>query len=306
MSFKNKVSELANYLSDHFEKVKELPTDSLAGAITKGATAIPTASSGLFTKSTAVKDDPYPNMIATINDMLDTITESDPLLSGAITDKIKSKEVSNEFKPTLRPEEISNRTKVYTPETKNNWWSDIRGGGIFEKDTEFRKAVEKTSKNLGIQPEWLATTMSFETEHTFDPSNKSRSSSARGLIHFTNSVAKEIGTSHNDLKKMTRTEQMPYVEAYFQKFKGKIKSLDDTYLAVFAPARVGTSSNVVYEDPNVTYKPNKGLDLNNDGTITKEEALWKVKNNTLLSYEDMYSPYKDKGFMQPILRPTVK
>ena len=107
MSFKNKVSELANYFSDNFEKVKELPTDSLAGAITKGATAIPTASSGLFTKSTAVQDDPYPNMIATINDMLDTITESDPLLSGAISDKIKSKKVSDELKPTLRPEEIS-------------------------------------------------------------------------------------------------------------------------------------------------------------------------------------------------------
>ena len=305
MSFKNKVSELANYFSDNFEKVKELPTDDLASAITKGATAIPTASSGLFTKS-SVQDDPYPNMIATINDMLDTIKESDPLLSRAISDKIKSKKVSDELKPTLRPEEISNRTKVYKPETKDNWWSDIRGGGIFEKDTEFRKAVEKTSKNLGIQPEWLATTMSFETEHTFDPSNKSRNSSARGLIHFTNSVAKEIGTSHNDLKKMTRAEQMPYVEAYFEKFKNKIKSLDDTYLAVFAPARVGTSSNVVYEDPNFTYKPNKGLDLNNDGTITKEEALWKVKNNTLLSYEDMYSPYKGKGFMQPTLRPTIK
>ena len=106
MSFKNKVSELANYFSDNFEKVKELPTDSLAGAITKGATAIPTASSGLFTKS-SVQDDPYPNMIATINDMLDTITESDPLLSGAISDKIKSKKVSDELKPTLRPEEIS-------------------------------------------------------------------------------------------------------------------------------------------------------------------------------------------------------
>ena len=106
MSFKNKVSELANYFSDNFEKVKELPTDDLASAITKGATAIPTASSGLFTKS-SVQDDPYPNMIATINDMLDTITESDPLLSGAISDKIKSKKVSDELKPTLRPEEIS-------------------------------------------------------------------------------------------------------------------------------------------------------------------------------------------------------
>jgi len=130
MSFSNRVSKLSNYLSDHFDKVKELPTDSLAGAITKGATFIPTANTGLLTKST-VQDDPYPNMIATINDMLDTITESDSLLSGAISDKIKSKKVSDELKPTVRPEEISNRTKVYMPKTKDNWWSDIRGGGIF-------------------------------------------------------------------------------------------------------------------------------------------------------------------------------
>jgi len=107
MSFPNRVSILSNYLSDHFDKVKELPTDSLAGAITKGATFIPTSNTGLLTKSSAVKDDPYPNMIRTINDMLDTLTENDPLLSGAISDKIKSKKVSDEVKPTLRPEEIS-------------------------------------------------------------------------------------------------------------------------------------------------------------------------------------------------------
>ena len=106
MSFTNKVDELAEFFTNNYNKVRELPT-SLAGSITSAATSIPTASSGLFTKSTAVQDDPYPNMIATINDMLDTITESDPLLSGAISDKIKSKKVSDELKPTLRPEEIS-------------------------------------------------------------------------------------------------------------------------------------------------------------------------------------------------------
>ena len=300
MGLTDKVSELANYFSNNFDKVRELPT-SLAGSITKAATALPKAP--IFSQSTAREDEPDVDTIAEINSMLDTITE------GNAFNKLKPKlrptvaGTSNPYKPKLRPKELSNRTKVYQPETKDNWWSNIRGGGIFEKDIEFKKSVENTAKRLGIKPEWLATTMSFETQHTFDPSNKSKNSSARGLIHFTSSVAKEVGTSHNELLRMTRVEQMPYVEAYFEKFKGKIKSLDDTYLAVFAPARVGTSSSVVYQDPNKTYKPNKGLDLNNDGIITKDETLWRVKTNTLLSYEDMYKPYKGKGFMSPVLRP---
>ena len=70
MSFKNKVSELANYFSNNFDKVKELPT-SLAGAITSAATAVPKAP--MFSQSSAKEDDPYPNMIRTIEDMLDTI-----------------------------------------------------------------------------------------------------------------------------------------------------------------------------------------------------------------------------------------
>ena len=87
MSFQNRVSELANYFSNNFEKVKEIPTDDLASKITKFATNIPTTSSSLFTKST-VQDDPYPDMIATINSMVKTITE------GSAYD---------DFKPKLRP-----------------------------------------------------------------------------------------------------------------------------------------------------------------------------------------------------------
>ena len=74
MSFTNKVDELAEFFTNNYNKVRELPT-SLAGSITSAATSIPTASSGLFTKSTAVQDDAYPDMIATINSMVKTITE---------------------------------------------------------------------------------------------------------------------------------------------------------------------------------------------------------------------------------------
>ena len=168
MAFTDKVSELANYFSNNFDKVRELPT-SLAGSITKAATALPKAP--MFSQSTAREDEPDVDTIAEINSMLDTITE------GNAFNKLKPKlrptvaGTANPYKPELRPKELSDRTNVYQPETKDNWWSNIRGGGIFEKDTEFKKSVESTAKRLGIKPEWVATTMSFETQHTFDPSN---------------------------------------------------------------------------------------------------------------------------------------
>jgi len=85
MSFTNKVDELAEFFKNNYDKVKELPT-SLAGAITSAVTAVPKAP--VFSQSSAKEDDPYPNMIRTIEDMLDTITE------GNAYDK---------FKPQLRP-----------------------------------------------------------------------------------------------------------------------------------------------------------------------------------------------------------
>lgn len=125
MSFKNKVSELANYFSNNFEKVKELPTDDLASTITKFATNIPTTSSSLFTKST-VQDDPYPNMIRTIENMLDTITE------GNAFDK---------FKPQLRPkvdpfEDIRPKERPTVKETSTNTTTK-EPRGLIEKPKAF-------------------------------------------------------------------------------------------------------------------------------------------------------------------------
>ena len=50
MGLTDKVSELANYFSNNFDKVKELPT-SLAGSITSAATAVPKAP--MFSQSSA-------------------------------------------------------------------------------------------------------------------------------------------------------------------------------------------------------------------------------------------------------------
>ena len=123
MGLTDKVSELANYFSNNFDKVKELPT-SLAGAITSTATAVPKAP--MFSQSSAKEDDPYPNMIRTIENMLDTITE------GNAYDK---------FKPQLRPkvdpfEDIRPKERPTVKETSTNTTTK-EPRGLIEKPKAF-------------------------------------------------------------------------------------------------------------------------------------------------------------------------
>ena len=114
MSFTNKVDQLAGFFKNNYDKVRELPI-GLADIITKGATAVPKAP--VFSQSTARQDDPYPNMIATIEDMLDTITENNAF------DKFKP-----ELRPTVDPyEDIRPKKRITVKEPK----------GLIEKPKAF-------------------------------------------------------------------------------------------------------------------------------------------------------------------------
>ena len=114
MSFTNKVDQLAGFFKNNYDKVRELPI-GLADIITKGATAVPKAP--VFSQSTARQDDPYPNMIATIEDMLDTITENN------VFDKFKP-----ELRPTVDPYEgIRPKKRITVKETSTTTTKEPRG-----------------------------------------------------------------------------------------------------------------------------------------------------------------------------------
>jgi len=124
MGLTDKVSELANYFSNNFDKVRELPT-SLAGSITSAATAVPKAP--MFSQSSAKEDDPYPNMIRTIEDMLDTITE------GNAYDKFKP-----QLRPTVDPfKDIRPKERPTVKETSTTTTAIKEPRGIVEKPKAF-------------------------------------------------------------------------------------------------------------------------------------------------------------------------
>jgi hypothetical protein len=127
--------------------------------------------------------------------------------------------------------------------------------------------------------------MAFETGGSFSPSQKNlKGSGATGLIQFMPETAKGLGTSTSELSKMSRSEQLKYVDKYFSGKGIEGGSLSDTYMAVLFPAAVGKPEDFVLFGKGamkgytgIAYEQNKGLDLNKDGSVTKAEASTKVK-----------------------------
>ena len=149
--------------------------------------------------------------------------------------------------------------------------------GIENTSAAFRKKVLEIADRLLIEPNFLMAIMSFETGATFDPKIKNKQSGATGLIQFMSSTAKSLGTTIEDLEKMTAVAQLDFVEKYFASHKGKLLTIEDVYMAVLYPKGIGKDKDfVLFEKPSVRYKQNSGLDLNGDGKITVGEASRKV------------------------------
>jgi hypothetical protein len=119
--------------------------------------------------------------------------------------------------------------------------------------------------------------MAFETGRTFSPSVRNPQSSATGLIQFMAATARDLGTTTDDLARMTAEEQLGYVQAYFAPYRGHLPTLADVYMAILWPAAVGKPDDfVLWANGAPAYHANKGLDVDRDGQVTKGEAAAKV------------------------------
>lgn len=150
--------------------------------------------------------------------------------------------------------------------------------GIEKTSEAFRKKVLEIADRLLIDPNFLMAIMSFETGATFDPKIKSAAGSgATGLIQFMPATARGLGTTIEDLEKMTAIEQLDYVEKYFAPRRGKLLTIEDAYMAVLYPKGIGKGKDfVLFEKPSAQYRQNSGLDWNGNGKVTVGEACRKV------------------------------
>ncbi|MBX2836547.1 MAG: LysM peptidoglycan-binding domain-containing protein [Gammaproteobacteria bacterium] len=145
---------------------------------------------------------------------------------------------------------------------------------------EFINEVEAMAERLGTRPEYLMAVMSFESAGSFDPAIENPLSGATGLIQFIPSTARGLGTSTNELSRMSPLEQLEFVEKYFDQphFAGKLGSVEGLYSAVLSgqakPNPDDTLPNFVRGHQN--YTQNAPLDINGDGRITSGEASSEV------------------------------
>ncbi|MCK9478437.1 MAG: lytic transglycosylase domain-containing protein [Firmicutes bacterium] len=158
---------------------------------------------------------------------------------------------------------------------------------------EFKAKVVDIAKKLKIEPDILMGIMAFESGG-INPKAVNPLSKATGLIQFMPSTAEKMGTSVEKLKSMSAVEQLDYVYKYYQPFAGKVHNIQDAYLVTLLPLAIGKDDNFVlgikdsdevfyYVGENritygLFYKQNQGLDINNDGIITKKEVGQKVIN----------------------------
>jgi hypothetical protein len=147
----------------------------------------------------------------------------------------------------------------------------------------FSKKVTEIADSLGTDPNFLMACMAFESGESFSASVKNAAGSgAVGLIQFMPSTAQALGTTTAKLAAMSAVSQLDFVEKYFRPSKGKLKSLEDVYMAILWPAAVGKPLSFVLFSKSDTKHPkryiqNAGLDFDKDGVITKAEAANKVR-----------------------------
>lgn len=146
---------------------------------------------------------------------------------------------------------------------------------------EFYNKVVQVAKRLNCSPDDLMAVMNAESG--INPTAKNPNSSATGLIQFTEATAKGLGTTTSALKKMSAEEQLVYVEKYLANTKRNANLKDNDkitastlYTMVFLPSKV--NKNVITNAGEAYYEHNKGLDINKDGVITKDELGQRVKN----------------------------
>ena len=148
----------------------------------------------------------------------------------------------------------------------------------------FVAQVNEMAVRLQVKPEWLMITMCFETGGTFRANIKNRYSGATGLIQFIPTTAKRLGTTVTRLGNMSEVNQLAYVEKYFAPYVGKMHSVYDCYVVVFAPAFLGKpEQQVLYRANGKTaldrrrYRYNKTLDVNKDGLITIADVRKQIR-----------------------------
>lgn len=147
---------------------------------------------------------------------------------------------------------------------------------------DFMYKVQKIASELKCSTEDLLAVMNAESGL-----NPAAGTNAVGLIQFTEPAITTLNQhgcniTKEELRKMDAIKQLDYVGKFLKiaksfSFSANDKlSAGDLYAIVFMPGRAKRST--IASSSESYYKANKGLDINKDGIISKDELAQRVKN----------------------------
>lgn len=159
---------------------------------------------------------------------------------------------------------------------------------LYDEDL-FTRGIQAMAQNLGVPTSWIMAVIYSESKFNSRVFNY-KGSGAVGLIQFMPETARELGISSLELSQMSPSQQLPYVQAYFEKVReryGPYKGLADFYLAVLYPkARQQDPCYALYAKPSKAYRQNSGLDENRDGIVTVSDIDLRMKRLFPQAYID--------------------
>lgn len=115
---------------------------------------------------------------------------------------------------------------------------------------------------IGADPAWIANVIQFES--SWNPRAVNPRSGASGLIQFMPATATALGTTVQAIRQMTAAQQWPFVRAYFARFRGRLNSQADVFMAVFYPAAIGKGPGYTFSQR--VQKANPGIRTAGDYT----------------------------------------
>jgi hypothetical protein len=151
--------------------------------------------------------------------------------------------------------------------------------GRYGIDQDFAASIESLGNDLGVDPMYLANVMYSESQ--LDPSKKNKAGSgATGLIQFMPTTASNLGTTTDELSRMTSVEQMEYVRRYFSADNlgaGRLRDLQNdpsqhnVNMAVFLPSMIGRPVDT--QVPQKYWRQNGSIRTPADYTRSAEERV---------------------------------
>lgn len=166
-----------------------------------------------------------------------------------------------------RPNPANRYRTPLNPNQPTNW----------KEDKEFLAKAKVVAKSLRVPYEDLMTIMYYESATTMNPNIvNAKTGIATGLIQFTPVAATALRVSLEYLSGLTRTEQLDWVQKFYNLPPGgpKLKALrtvdvGDLYMATFNPAHVDKADNFpLYTPGQEGYDDNPSLDPGKKGVIT--------------------------------------